>query len=162
MIDSKVEVIATELDDGDGKVIHIAVCYMPPQTRAWPNEEYEVLMTDTLKVIQSLFQERGRLILVGDFNCKEVCWETMDEGTNEETWGAKLMDLTTRYMVTQQVEETTRIRGGDEPSRLDLIFTMDPNEDDNIRYNCPLGKGDHVVIDFEMIIGRTQDGSELH
>ena len=144
------------MNDRDGKVIHIAVFYMPPPTRAWSNEEYEVLITDSFEVLHSLFLEKSRLILVGDFNCKEACWETIDTETNEETWGVKLMDLTAKYMVIQQVEEATRIRGEDEPSRLDLIITKDPTEIERIKYSCPLGKSDCVVLDFEMEIGRSQ------
>ena len=122
------EVIDIEMEDGEGKKLHVTVFYFPPQTKAWTDEEYERLMDDSLEAIKCLLQEKGRLILVGDFNYKEVEWETMDAGPNKETWGARLMDLTMRHMITQHVSKPTRFRGSDETSRLDLIFTNDPNE----------------------------------
>ncbi|MPC39816.1 hypothetical protein E2C01_033365 [Portunus trituberculatus] len=51
-------------------------------------------------------------------------------------------------MMNQIVNENTRYRGDDEPARLDLVFTRVQINDD-LRYECPLGKNDHVVIEME-------------
>ena len=43
-------------------------------------------------------------------------------------------------MITQRVCESIRIRGSDEPSKLDMIFTRDPSEIVTVNYNCPYGR----------------------
>ena len=48
--------------------------------------------------------------------------------------------------MTQWIDCETRMREGDEPARLDLLFTSDSEAVEDIRYECPLGKSDHVVV----------------
>ena len=57
--------------------------------------------------------------MMGDFNCKEVCWKKWHTG-REESWDGLLLDL-----VTQGIKENTRFRGNEEPSRLDLLLTKE-------------------------------------
>ena len=48
----------------------------------------------------------------------------------------------------QHISETTRRRGQDEPSLIDLLFTDEPMQVSNIIHHAPLGKSDHSVISF--------------
>ncbi len=76
--------------------------------------------------------------MAGDFNCGDVHWEMFEAG-DDHTRGSRLMKVTLDNMMIQWVKENTRIRGEDEPSRLDLIFTKSMDLKD-ISYMCPLGK----------------------
>ena len=153
-IDSIVEMVEIEVEEAGGEKVNVAVFYMPPRTGAWRGyEEYKKLVDKSQEELQRFFQTEGRLILVGDFNCGKIDWESMDaclDEENEESWDAKMMELVTVNMITQHVKEVTRVRGNDTPARLDLIFTKDPREIGDITYSCPLGKSDHVVMEFEV------------
>ncbi len=81
------------------------------------------MITETLQTLETILSRNNRIILVGDFNCREVDWEGLDAGTNEGTRGSKLLNLMMENLLTQHIKENTRIRGQDVPSRLDLIYT---------------------------------------
>ena len=51
----------------------------------------------------------------------------------------------------QKTKESTRYRGDDEPLRLDLILTREVHIKSDIRYKCPLGKSDHVILEMEIV-----------
>ena len=61
-----------------------------------------------------------------------------------------LLDLTMDYTMTQWIQECTRYRSGEEPSRLDLVFMKEPELMRNIEYMTPTGKSDHVLIELEL------------
>ena len=144
------EIVGIEVKDGHGDKVDVVVCYIPPYTRTWKRDEHEQLRNDSVATIQRLIDRKNRIIVMGDFNCGEVDWENMDAGNNEESWGNRLMELVMENTLTQIIKEKTRIRGEDEPSRLDLVFTKDPNDIKNVAYRCPLGKSDHLVIEMEV------------
>ena len=154
-LDQNVEMIEVEIQEGDGRKITIAVFYMPPQTGTWKKDEYVNLADRSQYELNRLFQNEGRVVLVGDFNCGKVDWESMDtnieeENENEKTWDEKLLDVVSMNMITQHVKQATRFRGEDTPTKLDLVFTKDPSEVGNIVYGSPLGKSDHLVMEFEV------------
>ena len=49
----------------------------------------------------------------------------------------------------QHVERPTRRRGDDEPSKLDLIFTNEEMQVNEVKHISPLDKSDHDVLSFE-------------
>ena len=93
-----------------------------------------------------MVQEKGKVLLAGDFNCKDVDWENLKCGGEQETWGIKFLDLMMENMMTQEIKENTRYRGDDAPALLDLVLTRHLQLNDDIKYMCPLGKSDHVTI----------------
>ncbi|MPC98051.1 hypothetical protein E2C01_093401 [Portunus trituberculatus] len=82
---------------------------------------------------------------MGDFNCKEVHWDDMTTEGNDDSWGYTLLELTKENTMTQWIQENTRFRNSEEPSRLDLLFTMEPEIVDSVEYKTPLAKSDHVL-----------------
>ncbi|MCX7564718.1 hypothetical protein OS176_14495, partial [Xanthomonadaceae bacterium XH05] len=64
--------------------------------------------------------------------------------------------------MTQWVKEETRFRGEDTPARLDLLLTKEPDVIEYLKYMCPIGKSDHVVIEFQMIIGNVVPRDEFY
>ena len=53
-------------------------------------------------------------------------------------------------MLDQWMEDFTRLRGEDEPSMLDLVFTRKPELQPIIKYLSPMGKSDHVLMEVEL------------
>ena len=149
-----VELIAVEVKTKEGDII-IATIYMPPQTKTWEKERYTELIENTTKSIRALLQhtedKAKRIILNGDFN-SNVNWESMETKGNENQWVNKLVELTQDFLLYQHVTANTRKRGPDEPSLLDLVFTRQKEDIESIIYNPPLGKSDHVLLEYDFIV----------
>ena len=71
------------------------------------------------------------------------------------------MKLTPNNTMVQWVNEDTRYRGEDRPSRLDLVFTKEVELAKDIVFDCPFGKSDHVILEIEME-GVTEERDETH
>ena len=72
------------------------------------------------------------------------------------------MDLTMSYIITQHISKATRIRESDEPSRVHLILTSDPNEIKTVNHSSPLWKSYHRVLDFEVEMGITSEENKSY
>ena len=133
----------------------VAVIYNPPRNEHSP-EEYEVSNTGTIEVINKvvqLAQERNsRLIVLGDFNHKEIDWVSLDAHGDEGSWRSKFLDCIQENFLHQHVLEPTRARGDDTPSVLDLVFTHSSLDIDKIEYRTPVGKSDHCVLAMNFVL----------
>ncbi|MCD9088864.1 hypothetical protein, partial [Stenotrophomonas sp. SY1] len=87
---------------------------------------------------------------MGDFNCKEICWKEMTVKGGDDLWGNVLLEMIIDHTMTQWIQENTRYRNEEEPSRLDLIITSEPRIVDKIEYKTPIGKSDHILIELEL------------
>ena len=47
-----------------------------------------------------MMENSDTIIMMGDFNCKEVCWEEWYTGGGEESWGGILLDLVMNNIMT--------------------------------------------------------------
>ena len=163
MIITKKEVMVNKVEFGEGraelisarvelnkKEVTIVVVYVPPKTNSWTKKDYEEIIEDTIRSLAKVIKDKRRVILLGDFNCKEVDWENYDSGRGDEAWGTRFLNQMMENMMVQRVKENTRLRGDDEPARLDLIFTKDIEICDDIIYKCPLGKSDHMIMEMEI------------
>jgi ribonuclease P/MRP protein subunit RPP40 len=56
--------------------------------------------------------------------------------------------------MNQQVTEFTRVRQGQQPSMLDYVFTDEQNMVELINYEVPLGKSDHVCLQWTVSLER--------
>lgn len=84
---------------------------------------------------------KGRnIVIMGDFNSKEICWEEMTVKGGEELWGNILLDMTIGYTLTQWAKVNTKYRNNEEPSKLDLVFPCELDIVDKLEYKLPVGK----------------------
>lgn len=147
--EGKAEMISAKIKV-NGRDMTIIVAYVPPKTRSWTKQEHDEMIEDVIHGLSSELKERGRVILLGDFNCKEINWDNYESGVGDEAWGEKFLNLMMENMMEQKVKENTRYRGEDEPARLDLVLTREVCIEDEIQYRCPLGKSDHVVLQMKL------------
>ncbi|MES9974252.1 MAG: reverse transcriptase family protein, partial [Candidatus Thiodiazotropha sp.] len=98
----------------------------------------------------------SHLLLLGDFNIPNVDWQRLRCSTNA---GTELIQLVRHFSWTQHVREPTRIRSGQMPSLLDLIFTNEKHQVDLVNHLSPLGFSDHMVLKFDYLCYWT---SEVH
>ena len=87
---------------------------------------------------------RGNLILLGDYNFRDIDWHK-NTSNNNSTSSLKFLNVLQKHFLIQNVREPTRGRGLDEPHILDLVIT---NNDitDTIQHFSPLGRSDHSVL----------------
>nr|XP_053643043.1 uncharacterized protein LOC128696061 [Cherax quadricarinatus] len=142
----------------EGHKVIIAVMYNPPQNCRRPREEYDEsnrAMIDTLaEVARRAHMGGAKLLVMGDFNHKEIDWENLEPHGGPETWRAKMMDVVLENLMHQHVRDTTRERGEDEPARLDLVFTMSSSDIEGMRAKGITGKVGRWIYNF--LTNRTQ------
>ncbi|KAK8748334.1 hypothetical protein OTU49_016085 [Cherax quadricarinatus] len=114
MIGERDYIVGT-IQSGEHKVV-IGVMYNPPQNCRRPREEYEEnnrVMVDTLaEVARRAHSSRAKLLVMGDFNHREIDWENLEPHGDPETWRAKMMDVVLKNLMHQHVRDTTREREG--------------------------------------------------
>ena len=58
-----------------GGYTSVIIVYVPPKTNAWTEQTYKKNLRDTTKELEVLLIENNDIIIMGDFNCKEVSWD---------------------------------------------------------------------------------------
>ena len=104
-----------------------------------------------------------QLIICGDFNFPEIDWinHLVTAGSAErENVASRFYEICQDFFLYQHVTEFTRKRGSDEPSTLDLIFSKNEFEIDEIVYKVPIGKSDHQVLVFDFSLEGTCEFEE--
>ena len=90
---------------------------------------------------------------MADYNCKELCWQECNTQGGEESWGNTLLNPVMSNTTTHWTGENTSFTLREEPSRLDLLFTQEPDTIGEITYQCTLGKSDHILMEFKLSDG---------
>ena len=70
-----VEFLKVEFLIKSGRKRDLAVIYVPPKTNIWRREEYGDMLKATCKCLRNMIENNGNIIMMGDFNCEEVCRE---------------------------------------------------------------------------------------
>ena len=127
-----------------------AICmYRSPSSDV---ENNNVLIRDFEKILD---QKASHLLVMGDFNLKDINWEDSSCGRNENYVSEKFLEITQDLFLHQHISSTTRHREGNTPSRVDLIFTNEENMVNNVRYLPPLwsntAESDHLLIEFDFL-----------
>ena len=148
------EYLVVKLRVGAVEVL-VTVVYNPPRNSERPEENNtnNEGSTEIVKNMAKMAVSRGsRLLIVGDFNHKEIDWKELDPHGESDSWRAKFLDCVQGQFLHQHVLEPTRVRGSDTPSTLDLVITQSELEVENLSYRAPLGKSDHCVLTMEFLI----------
>ena len=148
-----VEMVAIEVEINNEKII-IATLYMPPHTRTWDTEDYKELTNHTIRSLENLVNMTTNknigLILTGDFN-SNIDWNELETTQNAYQWSRNLLNFAIEHCLHQNVTENTRVRGMENPSLLDLVFTKNSDDIKEILYRAPIGKSDHAVLEMNFI-----------
>ena len=91
----------------------------------------------------------SHLLILGDFNLPKVDWEEWDSATtNPEDLENQFLECARDAFLYQHVHSSTRGRGSDKPSLIDLVFTNEEGMVSDVEILSPLGKSDHACITF--------------
>ncbi|TRZ25108.1 hypothetical protein HGM15179_002011 [Zosterops borbonicus] len=115
--------------------IVLGVCYHPPHQE----EEVDNLFYKQLETVSG----SSALVLVGDFNLPDICWEL---NTAEKRQSRKFLDCMDDNFLSQLVGEPTR---GE--TMLDLLFTNRDGLVGDVVVGGRLGQSDHEIIEFSII-----------
>lgn len=135
--------IAIRLRGGDKLVFG---CFYRSPTQSDTSKKNNEELNKLIESISS--RKHSHLCLVGDFNFRDINWTSWTTHHNEDSAEWKFINSIQNSFLYQHVENTTRRRGNNEPSLLDLIFTNERLHISEIKHHAPLGKSDHDVITF--------------
>lgn len=77
----------------------------------------------------------------------------------KELWRCKFIEYFMVNFLYLHVTENTRVGEADKTSVLDLILMCNNMEKENIKYDTPFRKSDHVVLDLTWLM-RTLKGNQ--
>ena len=95
------------------------------------------------------------MFIVGDFNLPNINWEIPSVVGSSTSFASDFLDTLQNLFLSQVVEEPTRMREGQKSNTLDLIITNQEEMLDYVAISSPVGKSDHMVLDFRLIIPGT-------
>ena len=99
------------------------------------NKLYNILKSNN-------YNSFDRVLICGDFNHPTATWNGMYSNELDE----KLYEAARGGYLTQHISKPTRYRVGQKSNILDLVFTRDESDINNVYYCCPLGKSDHILL----------------
>jgi hypothetical protein len=120
----------------------VGCVYRPPNSLIECDHEIFLFLTN-------LFLKYKNIIVAGDFNFPNLTWRLCLDSRFSSA-DAPLVDFLLNTHATQFVQECTRFRSGQNPSLLDLIFISNPDLATNFNYLPPVGKSDHVLLEFNI------------
>ena len=119
----------TELD------LLVGVVYRSPYNTDEQNDSLNNVLT-------CLTDEKKDIMIMGDFNFREISWETMQAGSGKSE---AFLDVILDNLWYQHVTKPTRLN-----SLLDLVITSNPDAIDEVDVQAHLGRSDHNVIKWDM------------
>ena len=127
--------------------ILVGLCYRSPASTSRNNDKLLELFRASVK------QPRIKhVLIIGDFNYPDINYSQHFVTANDDTAPARFFNTTQEFFLFQNVALPTRVRQGQQPSVLDYIFTDEDNLVDELQYNTPLGKSDHVVLQWDFLV----------
>ena len=113
------------------------------------NNNNELIMNQIMKA--SEVAGENRMLLMGDFNVKEIDWTEDEVIGSENSFPFRFNECIKDCFLYQHVQIPTRYKGTQPESLLDLVFTKEEQDVKNIQLADPLGKSDHGVIICDFI-----------
>ena len=134
--------------DQDNLKLVLGVCYRSTASTSENDKE----LFNLLRRVTSI-PLGTQIMVLGDFNYPDIDYITVDHGFGHGVGSeaSRFLDVVRDTGFYQHVREFTRYREGQNPSLLDYVFTDNECVIDNLQCKSPLGKSDHVCIEFEYL-----------
>ncbi len=127
-----------------------------------PSNPLEDIHKLTATLNNVIVQGYTHVLILGDFNLKEIDWKTQTTDKNENHPSTIFLETIRDLFLHQHVKEPTRMRGEDIPTTLDLILTNEENMVEQLQYLPGLGISDHLVLVFTFLCYTEETVSEGH
>ena len=148
------------------KLVIIALVDILPKNLRYPVDENEIALNEeNNRQLNRLMVEIGQhtashKLLVGDFNYREIDWTNDVCTTAPERAPYQFHQATHDAYLIQHQTTHTRMRDGQEPSVLDLIFSNEEGMVKNLEVHAALGKSDHAVLTLDFQCSWSQDNTD--
>ncbi|BHF82429.1 hypothetical protein SprV_0802556700 [Sparganum proliferum] len=147
----KTETIWLTIKTPGSQTLEILTVYHPPRND--PQSDSRLL--EELETISI----RPNVMIMGDFNAPNIDWNLTSAPGSEFNFDRRLLKSVQRSHLTQYVSSPTRLREGQLANCLDLVLTKAPESVDVVNCLPPLGKSDHVVLQWEYSLFSVPDQS---
>jgi len=129
----------------------VGVCYRSPVSSSSNDEA----LLSLFRSVGDLAQSDTCIVIMGDFNLPEVDFNSSSvQGSC--SFAGRVCDCVLDNFWKQHVTHCTRFRDGQTPSCLDWILTDNPDIVDELTYEEPIGKSDHVCLSWDMSFDKQQ------
>ena len=127
-----------------GEDVLLCCIYKNPNTNV-ENEE------ELFKLIERISDHKApHKAILGDFNYPKIDWHTWTTSKSMHSGSFRFIEAVRDSYMCQHITEPTRIRVNETPTTLDLILTERENDIYGLDYDSPLGKSDHVCVNFKL------------
>lgn len=140
------EVCLLEVRLRGGDMLLFGCCYRSPTV----TEDSHVNNANLNRLLKCVSMKKySHICIMGDFNYKHINWSSWTTTYGEDSNEAQFIEAARDSFFQQHIEKPTRRRGDDEPSTIDLIFTNEEMQVNEVIHSPPLGKSDHDVLTLE-------------
>ena len=129
-----------------GDILLFCCMYRSP-TASSTSEQNNEKLNKLMKTISA--KNYSHRCIVGDFNYRDINWNNWTTPHGPQSKESLFIETVRDCYLHQHINESTRVRGNDDPSTLDLVFTEEETQIADIIHQAPLGKSDHSVITFK-------------
>ena len=152
-------VMNSEFDDSVWCIVNTAakekilfgVCYRSTASNDVNNENLLQLL-DKVANIKGI----SHILLMGDFNYPEIDYTTATSSSSDRSHASRFLKKTQDNFLVQNVFEPTRYRPNCNPSNLDYVFASEENLVEDLKYEAPIGKSDHVCLTWKFVLEAVQ------
>ena len=139
------EALKLDISNIENDILEVLVVYRSPHSSDDNNKAM-------LEMIKDECRSSGRnFILIGDFNLGKINWDNLQAvGCARNSLEQKFIEQIMDCFLIQHTSEATRIREGQKPSMLDLVFSKEETTVEGITYHEPLGSSDHVLMNLSI------------
>ena len=130
----------------DNENFLLGVVYRSPNCS---HEENEQLLKQINHVSEMASTQQSKLLLVGDFNHKNIDWESECSNCADEN---KFLSCFHKNYLSQFVASPTHKRPNQNPTLIDLVIANDPGFILDLQHHAPFGASHHEVLTFVLDI----------
>ncbi len=139
-----------------GKKILLGCVYRSPNSTPSNNQKLLDVLSEACSAPSTY------LLILGDFNFKEIDWVLGIANCRVDHPASLFLDTVSENFLTQHVNQPTRYREQQTPSLLDLVIIDKEDIIENLEYEAPLGKSDHIVIRMNLLIAPQDTTKQQH
>ena len=95
-------------------------------------------------------------VIIGDFIWRRIQWNDgcgfLPDTCSIDNQEQRFLSCVDDIFLIQHVSFPTRLRGCDQQSLLDLVFTNESNMVGKVEALCPLGANDHISLNITLVL----------
>ncbi|ESN94219.1 hypothetical protein HELRODRAFT_164018 [Helobdella robusta] len=107
---------------------------------------------ELLNLIKIFIGNGGNKFIIGDFNIPTINWESMSVSGGLKSFQWKFIDCVNYCFLVQFIDAPTRYKNRQKQNILDLLLAQQQNLIQDIKYNSPVGKSDHLMLSFSLVV----------